>query len=264
MQSVTSLLQRPLSVETIGSVRHFFCSSPFTLSAPPPPAYELIYAASQEVLLTIDGNRRHLKSGDASFLPPSSSCTLRPAGKTPPCLLRISFSCPFPLPDFLLAQGYTFSETENKILAQLLLETPENPLRLLLLEQLLRLLMQRQPDTAPGDRLWQNLLSYLQSHLHTRLTLSRICCDNSISRSRLEKLFYEKSGCGAMAYFSRMKAEAARDLIRLGNMNMTQIAAALGYSSVHYFSRQFKKQTKMTPTEYSRSIGKDSGTSPDL
>ena len=35
---------------------------------------------------------------------------------------------------------------------------------------------------------------------------------------------------------------------------MTQISDMLGYSSVHYFSRQFKRIAGMSPVEYSRSV----------
>ena len=37
-------------------------------------------------------------------------------------------------------------------------------------------------------------------------------------------------------------------------MNFTQIAEHLGYTSIHYFSRQFKKVVGMTPSEYASSI----------
>ena len=43
-------------------------------------------------------------------------------------------------------------------------------------------------------------------------------------------------------------------MIREQNLNFTQIADCLGYASIHYFSRQFKKITGMTPSEYSLSI----------
>ena len=36
--------------------------------------------------------------------------------------------------------------------------------------------------------------------------------------------------------------------------NFTQIADRLGFSSIHYFSRQFKRITGMTPSEYASSI----------
>ena len=43
-------------------------------------------------------------------------------------------------------------------------------------------------------------------------------------------------------------------MIRDGQLNFTQIAEKLGYTSIHYFSRQFRKVTGMTPTEYSSSV----------
>ena len=51
-----------------------------------------------------------------------------------------------------------------------------------------------------------------------------------------------------------MKVEAAKELIRTEQMNFTQISEKLGYTSIHYFSRQFKKVTGMTPSEYASSI----------
>lgn len=51
-----------------------------------------------------------------------------------------------------------------------------------------------------------------------------------------------------------MKIDFAKQLIRENDMNFTQISDFLGYSSIHYFSRQFKKLSGMTPTEYATSI----------
>ena len=51
-----------------------------------------------------------------------------------------------------------------------------------------------------------------------------------------------------------MKITVAKQLIRENQMNFTQISDFLGYSSIHYFSRQFKKIAGMTPTEYVTSI----------
>ena len=60
--------------------------------------------------------------------------------------------------------------------------------------------------------------------------------------------------CGVIEFFSRMKIDFAKQLIRENDMNFTQISDFLGYSSIHYFSRQFKKLSGMTPTEYATSI----------
>ena len=75
-----------------------------------------------------------------------------------------------------------------------------------------------------------------------------------IGRSQLQKIFQQKTGLGVIEYFSNMKIDAAKQMMRTDLMNFTQIAEKLGYSSIHYFSRQFKKITGMTPSEYVPSI----------
>ena len=95
---------------------------------------------------------------------------------------------------------------------------------------------------------------YLAANLSAHLSISRICADNLIGRSRLQKLFHEKCGRGIIEYYSLLKIEAAKQMIRDEQMNFTQISESLGYSSIHYFSRQFKNITGMTPSEYASSI----------
>lgn len=101
------------------------------------------------------------------------------------------------------------------------------------------------------DHQYLSILRYLKNHLFTQLSIVRICQDNLISRSRLEQLFHKHGWHGVIDCFSHMKIDAAKRLILHGAMTFTQISSALGYSSVSYFSRQFKEKTKMTPSEYS-------------
>lgn len=104
---------------------------------------------------------------------------------------------------------------------------------------------------------------YLAANLSSRLTIEQICADNLIGRSRLQKLVHEKCGQGIIEYYSSLKIEAAKQMIRNEQMNFTQISEVLGYSSIHYFSRQFKKLTGMTPSEYASSIRAIAERTPD-
>lgn len=104
------------------------------------------------------------------------------------------------------------------------------------------------------EETFSQITAYLAGRLADRVTIEQICSDNLIGRSRLQKLFHEKCGQGIIEYFSHMKIDAAKQLIRNEQMNFTQISEALGYSSIHYFSRQFRKLTGMTPSEYASSI----------
>lgn len=98
------------------------------------------------------------------------------------------------------------------------------------------------------------ITDYLETNLASHITIDQICRDNMIGRSQLQKLFKKRTSLGVIEYFSHMKIDAAKELIRTGQMNFTQISEQLGYSSIHYFSRQFKKITGMTPSEYASSI----------
>jgi YesN/AraC family two-component response regulator len=92
---------------------------------------------------------------------------------------------------------------------------------------------------------------FLKQHLHEQVTLEQVCHDNLIGRTPLQKLMKEQFDMGVINYFHQLKIEEAKQQIRSGRLNFTQISAGLGYQSIQYFSRQFKKLTGMTPTEYS-------------
>ena len=104
------------------------------------------------------------------------------------------------------------------------------------------------------EELFTKIIDYLSANLAAHVTIEDICRDNLIGRSRLQKLFQERCSQGIIEYYSGMKIDAAKQLIRNEEMNFTQISEKLGYSSIHYFSRQFKKITGMTPSEYASSI----------
>lgn len=104
------------------------------------------------------------------------------------------------------------------------------------------------------EAVFARITGYLEAHLSEHLTIRQICHENLIGRSQLQKLFHEQSGLGIIEYFCNMKINAAKHMMRTNHMNFTQISEKLGYSSIHYFSRQFRKITGMTPSEYVSSI----------
>ena len=58
-----------------------------------------------------------------------------------------------------------------------------------------------------------------------------------------------------MDYWTNLKIKRAKALIRQGGYNITQISEELGYSSIHHFTRMFKRVTGMAPTVYRDSVG---------
>lgn len=113
---------------------------------------------------------------------------------------------------------------------------------------------QKTTKSKSDAEIFNRIVDYLERNISSHVTIDQICHDNLIGRSQLQKLFKEQCGLGIIEYFSRMKINSAKELIRTNRMNFTQISEHLGYTSIHYFSRQFKKITGMTPSEYASSI----------
>ena len=67
-------------------------------------------------------------------------------------------------------------------------------------------------------------------------------------------VFHREFHHGAIDHFLEMKIDAAKQLIRDGTMNFTEIAHYLSFGSLQYFSKRFKQSTGMAPMEYATSV----------
>lgn len=68
--------------------------------------------------------------------------------------------------------------------------------------------------------------------------------------SYLSNLFSSVEGVTIEHYFISQKIEKAKELLVYDELTLTQIAFRLGYSSVAHLSRQFKKVTGQTPSQF--------------
>jgi len=68
----------------------------------------------------------------------------------------------------------------------------------------------------------------------------------------LSKLFSRIEGVTIEKYFIQLKIEKAKELIQYDQLNFTEIAYELGYSSVNYLSNQFKTVTGMNMRAYKK------------
>lgn len=112
--------------------------------------------------------------------------------------------------------------------------------------------IQKNSKSTKWDAEFQEVVSFLEEHLSDPLTLEKIAKASSMSVSKLKLLFREKAGTGPIDYLLHLRIERAGRLIREEKLNFTEISMALGFSSLHYFSRVFKRVTGMSPSEYAK------------
>ena len=98
------------------------------------------------------------------------------------------------------------------------------------------------------------LTAYLKSNITKPLTLSEICSECLIGLSTLKRICHNYSGMSPIAYFISIKLDAAKTMISDTELNFTQIAERLGFSTVHYFSKLFKMKNGISPSEYAKSV----------
>ena len=64
------------------------------------------------------------------------------------------------------------------------------------------------------------------------------------------RLFREETGTTPIEYRNRLRIQRACQLLRGRECTIGEIAALLGFESVYYFSRVFKKLTGVAPSRW--------------
>ncbi len=83
-------------------------------------------------------------------------------------------------------------------------------------------------------------------------TPSRLAQELAISVSQLNKKLNTITGHPSSSYILKVKLSHAKKLLTTQNITVGEVAAECGIFDVNYFSRVFKKQTGLTPTQFRR------------
>lgn len=82
------------------------------------------------------------------------------------------------------------------------------------------------------------------------LTVESVASAALMSESHFRRLFKIAYRVSPIKYINLMRIERAKELIRYTNESFSDIAAAVGFANLYYFSRMFKKEVGCTPSEY--------------
>ena len=103
-------------------------------------------------------------------------------------------------------------------------------------------------SSAPDAILFSRAVNFLNSNIHRQPSLPEVARFCGISEAGLKRLFDKYAGIGVHKYLLKLKIKTAAQLLQSGE-TVSRTADVLGFNSQSYFSRAFKRETGMSPSQ---------------
>ena len=285
----THKIKREIEIDGFNSIYSFEFGKDFSHPLEKHDFWEMTYVDSGNINVVTDSIGCTLSQGQVIFHRPLEVHAHVSNRIVSNNMIVISFTSKSPAMDFFDKKIFTLDKTAKTLLSLFMREAenalgkvpdayenkdpldfsgaPSDSLQLLecYLTELL-LVLRRCDDSAASKvrqskdsrKIAQNsmielITDYLKENAYANLALGDICAKFFIGKSHLCKMFDEYLGESPMEYYAKIKMTEARKLLR-EEMSVSRISDMLGYSSIHSFSRSFKKAVGMPPTEYKRKI----------
>ncbi|WP_028549673.1 AraC family transcriptional regulator [Paenibacillus sp. UNC451MF] len=281
-------LNQTIVIQNLITMYYFEFGKNYVFSGERHDFWEFLYVDKGEVEVLTDNERHLLGQGTIIFHKPNEFHSFYAHKEKAPNLIVVTFDCQSEAMKYFENRVISLGDIERNLLAQIVKEGTESfyfpfsyPLfnsrrsdALIGSEQMIKLYLETllihllrknnfnemKPVLSSTSREKENhnltsqVIQFLEKHLDRNLTLEEVSESLHIAKTRLKEIFKKGTGYSIMGYFARMKIEKAKQLIREESCSITEIAQELGFSSVHYFSKAYKKATGMSPTEYSRTV----------
>lgn len=91
---------------------------------------------------------------------------------------------------------------------------------------------------------------YISARYSKDISLDDVSREVDISPYYFSKIFKEETGENFIEYVTNIRIAKAKELLQTSDLSIKEICGEVGYADPNYFSRTFKKNVGVTPTEY--------------
>ena len=279
-------LRELFSIDKIITILHQHFTPDFIFPGEKHDFWEFIYVEKGEIIISAENSEYLLKAGELAFHKPDEFHTVRATGDLLSSAIVISFESKSQSMQFFEKKILLLDENEKEILFQILKESATAFLRIsrnppdtgmrrkksvppgteqiikVNLELLLLHIYRRRdtiqrkdrytisPNQAYDEKLAKDIQAFLESNYFKDIRLDELSRQVGVSVSKAKKVFKSYSGGSIIEYLIDIRIKHAKAMIDKGDLNFSQISEMTGFKTIHYFSRVFKKKTKMTPSAY--------------
>lgn len=108
--------------------------------------------------------------------------------------------------------------------------------------------------TTHQDEVIVHLQAWIHEHYTSDIQLEQLCQKTGLKSRTLNRRFHQATGSPPMTYLKQIRLDQARDLLKNTNLGVAEIALQVGYSDPDYFSRLFRRQYQLSPSDFRRSV----------
>jgi AraC family transcriptional regulator len=95
-----------------------------------------------------------------------------------------------------------------------------------------------------------DVIQYIRQHIHEPINRETLAAVAGFSVPHFHRVFTAQVGESAISYVRRLRLERAARKLRMGAVDITEVALAAGYDSHAAFSKAFKQQFGLSPSEF--------------
>ena len=263
---------RPLIVASCGTYR---LSSHYKLPTwwrSGRPDWQLLYVASGKAHFYIKGQEVIVTAGNMVLYQPKQEMHYEYFGKDKPEVYWVHFTGgqvrsilkrhDVPMDNNVFYAGN--SPTYGYLFKEMILELQTcrvgyEALLSMYLEQIFVLVQRSRLDKSPvvSSHLQEEMgiaRRYFQEHYNEDINIEEYALSRNMSVSYFLKKFKEVTTKSPMQYILGIRISNAVSLLKSTDYNVTEISTIIGYDNPLYFSRIFKKQKGVSPSDYRKQL----------
>lgn len=108
----------------------------------------------------------------------------------------------------------------------------------------------REKKRGGESRVVLTAIHFMKEHYEEKAVLTRFCQENHYSQQYISRKFKQESGLTALEYLQKVRIEKSCELLVSSDMSIQEIASHVGYETMKFYQRIFRRMVGMTPSEY--------------
>lgn len=274
-----------LSVSKIANINYFEFTDSYYTVGDSHTFCEMLYVDKGKINVKAENFSGTISEGQVIVHRPDEVHSLECEEDTAPNVIIIGFECESEALEPFSKEATNLSSAQKKLLAEIMQEgmsvypppydqpntmSAKNPVYPFGADQLVKIRLEaffislvrsRQIPENQGpsadvstDGKIADIYRYISEHYKEKISLDNICFLFGTNKTSLCQSFKEVYGTTVLSYINSLKIKEAKAMLRESAYSVTEISEILGFTSIHYFCRLFKKETGQSPMEYMKSI----------